>query len=137
MKPRSGIKIISLLFAVVFVSSMIGYMAGARASRKKSANTDTHTAAAFPLMQSRNNLFTGDKLSGGSQTGNITQYYVLRDDGGTLSLFCKYEDGREELYQSYDVSVDSLPESDRILLKKGIKADALSDALQLAEDYSS
>lgn len=137
MKTRLGVKIISLLFAVAFVSSLIGYIAGARTSRRKDAPGEVRTATAFPLMKSRAAFPTDKILSEYTVGSDITQYYILRDDGGVLTLFCKYSDGREELYQHYDVPVTLLPESDRELLKKGIRVDALSDALQLVEDYSS
>jgi hypothetical protein len=59
------------------------------------------------------------------------------DKDNKVSLFVRYKDGREEVYHSYDVFVPGLPERDRELLREGIFVPSLSEALSLAEDYSS
>ena len=137
MKLRFGIKLISLLFAVTFISSMVGYIVGARNSGEKSSPQKPSTAQSQPLTQYEDISSSKKPLLSNTQKNDITESYVLRENNGLLSLYSRYSDGREKLYQSYDISVSLLPKSDRELLKGGIEASTLSDALQLIEDYSS
>ena len=137
MKLRFGIKLISLLFAVTFISSMVGYIVGARNSGEKNSSQKPPEAQSQPLTQYEDISSSKTPLLSSTQKSDITESYVLRENNGLLSLYSRYSDGREKLYQSYDISVSLLPKSDRELLKGGIEASTLSDALQLVEDYSS
>lgn len=134
MKIRFGASLVTLLFVVIFISSMIGYIFGVRAMRAK----PSPQKATFPMMLTKTpSPALDDALSVITSDNTITQTYILKEKDGVVSLYSQYSDGREHLHQSYDISVNLLPQSDRELLKKGIKTDTLSDALQLVEDYTS
>ena len=60
--------------------------------------------------------------------------YTLREYEGKLAVF--RGDSRAP-YQIYDVSVSTLPEYDRTLLKEGIPADTPAQLDRLIEDYTS
>lgn len=137
MKLRFGIKLISLLFAVTFISSMVGYIVGARNSAKNSVPGNTASSSLPSPVKAEDISISQEYLPSQQQNSDITKSYVLRENDGKLSLYSKFSDGREKLYQSYDISVTFLPKSDRELLQQGIETDSLSDALQLIEDYSS
>ena len=134
---KSGsIKIIVLLFVVAFLSSSIGYVSGVRASQKDDTPKTIDTNPPFPVIDdtSQEEPLPIPELP---DDKGFTQKYVLREYNGNIALFTCYSNGEEALHDVYDVSVSLLPESDRKLLKEGIECDSLSNALQLAEDYSS
>lgn len=136
MKRHSGIFYIFLLCIIAFSASMAGYVSGVRATGQK-IRQQTRISAPSPFLQSRASFPIKDTLPIINADTEITTTYILRDNDGKLALFSKYSDGKESLYQSYDILTKSLPKSDRDLLSKGIEVSSLSEALQLAEDYSS
>lgn len=137
MKLRFGIKLISLLFAVTFISSMVGYIVGARNSTKNTSPENAASSSLPPLVNAEDISISQEYIPPEEEKPDITKSYVIREKDGKLSLYSKFSDGREKLYQSYDISVTYLPKSDRELLLQGIETESLSDALQLVEDYSS
>ena len=60
--------------------------------------------------------------------------YTLREYEGKLAVF---RGDSKAPYQIYDVSVNTLPEYDRTLLKEGIPAETSAQLDRLIEDYTS
>lgn len=60
--------------------------------------------------------------------------YTLREYEGKLAVF---RGDSKAPYQIYDVSVSTLPEYDRTLLKEGIPAETPAQLDRLIEDYTS
>lgn len=60
--------------------------------------------------------------------------YTLREYEGKLAVF---RGDSKAPYQIYDVSVSTLPEYDRTLLKEGIPAETSAQLDRLIEDYTS
>ena len=61
--------------------------------------------------------------------------YVLKETDGKVALIILNPDGKNTVYKTYDISVGTLPEADRMKLKEGIEAESLSEALLMVEDY--
>ena len=136
MKRHSGMFYIFIMCIIAFSASMAGYVSGVRATGQKTRQ-QSMLSAPSPFVQSRTPLPLESTLPVIDKDTEITTTYILRDKDGKLALFSKYSDGKESLYQDYDISTKSLPKSDRELLTRGIEVSSLSEALQLAEDYSS
>ncbi len=136
MKRHSGIFYIFLMCIIAFSASMAGYVSGVRATGQR-MRQQTRLSAPSPFVQSRAPLPIEETLPIINADTEVTTTYILRDKDGKLALFSKYSDGKESLYQDYDILTKSLPKPDRELLTKGIEVSSLSEALQLAEDYSS
>jgi len=60
--------------------------------------------------------------------------YLLREYDGELAVFRENE---TEPWKLYSVAVNSLPESDRILLRNGIPVSGEEELRRLLEDYTS
>ena len=128
MKTSNVVKLSLVVVIVAFVSSVTGYIFGARADdRKPVENPPGEVAVESTSHQNRTVVKETEKI--------VTQTYLLKETDGKLALYYKYSDGGEKLYKSYDIPVKSLPRPDRELLEKGIEVKAISEALQLIEDY--
>ncbi len=128
MKKSKGILIVSLVFLVVFLSSMTGYIFGVNADDK---------GAKIPVqnleeVKEEENTPTEQDITYGEP---VTKKYILKQQEGKIVLFQRFSDGTEKIHKKYDISVSLLPSSDRELLKDGIEAESLSEALQMIEDY--
>lgn len=130
MKTSNAVKLSAVIVAVAFVSTVTGYIFGTRADSKTN-EIPVKKEMASEIVSKEENFAPKT-----SQAPAVTKTYLLKDNGGYISLYHKYSDGKETLYKNYDIAVKSLPQSDREALKKGIEAESLSEALQLIEDYS-
>ena len=136
MKTK-GLKYGLLLCIVAFSASMIGYVSGVSASRKN-APQETFEGTSLPAkFQNVVQNAQEEMPSPPPSVQEITQTYILRESSGNIALFTRYSDGREELHNTYEVSLSLLPQADRKQLQNGIECASLSEALQLIEDYSS
>lgn len=136
MKTK-GLKYSLLLCIVAFLASLVGYVSGVSASRKQAAQKPSGEAALPANFQNVVQNVQEEKLPPLPHSQEITQTYILKENNGNIALFTRYSDGKEELHDTYEVSLSLLPESDRKQLEKGIECSSLSEALQLIEDYSS
>lgn len=136
MKRGGSAKYIIIIFFTAFFSSMAGYISGTRANSEEKTAKES---SAFSFPQEEKSLpFSAESIPLSPDAKKaVTTTYVLREKNGKLCLFSKFSDGGENLYGEYDISVKLLPASDRELLKNGIEAETLSEALSLIEDYSS
>ena len=130
MKTSNAVKLSLVVVAVAFVSTITGYIFGARANSGTEKQPVKREAAAEIVSNEEK------KVDKAPETISVTQSYLLRETDGYLVLYRKYSDGRETVYRNYDILVKSLPQADRESLEKGIEVDSLSEALQLVEDYS-
>ena len=130
MKISNTVKLSVVIVIVAFASTITGYIFGARASEKTNESV-VKKETAMEIVSKEENFVEKEpeKIS-------VTQSYLVRDNNGFVSLYQKYSDGKETLYKNYDISVKTLPQSDREALKEGIEVASLNDALQLIEDYS-
>lgn len=65
----------------------------------------------------------------------VTEHsYTVKAYDGKVAVF---EDDAETPFKITDTSIKILPEADRDILEKGIKADTLSDISRILEDYCS
>ena len=129
MKTSNVVKLSLVAVLIAFVSSVTGYLFGARADGNNRIKDNPGQAVA------ESNSPQNDAVIKETKQNVVVSSYLLRETEGTVALYYKYSDGKEKLYKTYDISVKSLPQSDRELLKNGIEVEALSDALQLIEDY--
>lgn len=130
MKTSNAVKLSLVIVIVAFTSTITGYIFGARANSKMRENS-TRNETAMEIAAKEEKVLKEEP-----KTIAVTQSYLLKDSNGYISLYHKYSDGKETLYKNYDISVKTLPQSDREALKKGIEVGSLSEALQLIEDYS-
>lgn len=130
----SGAKLTFLLCAVTFISSMAGYISGAREQQPEVHRKEADSQQ--EIMQSVSGKSAEFPLSAETDLNNKTEAFVVKEHKGNIALFIKYTNGNEELQQEYSVPVTLLPRSDREELAAGIEFKSLSDALQLIEDYS-
>ena len=63
----------------------------------------------------------------------ISDVYILKETDGKLSV---YDDNNELLYQ-YEFDVNSLPETDIEILKKGLVLNGINELRGAIEDYTS
>ena len=63
----------------------------------------------------------------------ISDVYILKETDGKLSV---YDDNNELLYQ-YEFDVNSLPETDIEILKKGLVLNGINELRSAIEDYTS
>ena len=125
--------VISVAFAVVFFSSMAGYIAGV-AENKKANEYDfppLPVSEALPVLPD----VQSTSKEPARAVKSFTESYVLKENDGRPAIFIKYANGDEELYSTFDSPVSLLPEKDREELKGGIVFDSISDALEYAEGF--
>ena len=58
--------------------------------------------------------------------------FLLGIHGGRLTL---WRDGQAHPEQIYDIRADTLPPADRILLRRGIRAETREELWQILENY--
>ena len=63
----------------------------------------------------------------------ISEVYILKETDGILGV---YNDNNELLYQ-YELDVNSLPETDIEILKKGLVLNGINELRSAIEDYTS
>lgn len=130
MKISNAVKLSLVVVVVAFTSTVTGYIFGVRANNRADEIPEKEETAAKPMSKEEKSMeIEPEEIV-------VTQTYLLKDNNGYLALYHKYSDGRETPYREYDISVQTLPQTDREALKKGIEVGSLSEALQIVEDYS-
>lgn len=130
MKTSNAVKLSIVIAVVAFISTVTGYIFGARANSKTNEEPAKKEAAA-EIVSAEEKIVEKEP-----EMITVIQSYLLRDTDGNIALYHKYSDGEEKLYKNYDIPVGMLPQSDREALRKGIEVESLDEALQLIEDYS-
>lgn len=69
------------------------------------------------------------------KNGECGEHYILKDTDGKAKVYLKKENGEEELIEETDISIDYLPETDKINMKKGIEVNGKQKLNQLIEDF--
>ncbi len=67
--------------------------------------------------------------------GSCNEHYIVRDVGGTVTVFHVLEDGTEEQYMVTDIATEYLTDTDKIEMEKGIEINGKQNLNQLIEDY--
>ena len=121
------------LFLVAFISSMTGYVLGSRyAGKKLLPEREILPEVSASVRQQLTDDTSPQKTTENEDTATT---YILREENGIIALYSKSRE-KEKLWQTYDISVKLLPQSDRNKLNEGIVLSEISEALQLVEDYS-
>lgn len=63
------------------------------------------------------------------------EHYILRDKDGQVIVYIISGDGTESEYAKTDISTEFLPETDKIELQNGIKANGKQELNQIIENY--
>lgn len=63
------------------------------------------------------------------------EHYILRDKDGQVIVYLISGDGTESEYAKTDISTEFLPETDKIELQNGIKANGKQELNQIIENY--
>ena len=133
MKSAVSLKMAVIAAGVAFVSSVTGYLFGVKAD-----NRPMRENAPVPQTENVQPLKEVVEASEESETvvkEPVTKKYVLKENGGSLTLYLVNSDGTEKEYKTYDININTLPSVDREKLTKGIEAESLSEALMMVEDY--
>ena len=133
MKIPGGFKMVAVAMVVAFVSSVTGYLFGARADNKPEPEL-VDIAKVSEAQSAGESVETSEKSISVTRK-EVPTKYILKEDGEGIALFIAGADGKENVYKTYDVNIGSLPEIDREKLKEGIESESLSEALLMVEDY--
>lgn len=63
------------------------------------------------------------------------EHYVLRSVNGLVVVYSMDDDEKEELYLVTDISIDYLPETDKISLKDGIHVYSITELNEILQDF--
>lgn len=66
---------------------------------------------------------------------NCGQHFVLREDGGKITVYKINENNEEEIYEKTEISVEYLSETDKGKISEGIKVNGIEELNQLLEDF--
>ena len=133
MQLKGHIRLAAITATVAFVSSLTGYILGVRANNGKSDNAvPTETVIREEKAVEEPEIV--EKAEENAEK-SIVKKYVLKETDGKVALIILNPDGKNTVYKTYDISVGTLPEADRMKLKEGIEAESLSEALLMVEDY--
>ena len=126
MKKISIYKLCVILCVLSFVGCFSGYISTERKKEKK-IPLQAILLPNTPLPE-----LTAEDIS---LANSVTVKYVLKEHKGGLGIFSVCSDGKEELYEVYDILASALPKADREHLASGIESSSLSEILQIVEDY--
>ena len=84
------------------------------------------------VYYSPNDTASQENLAEDPMNSRIIKNYTIRLHEGAIAIF---EDGSTVPLYTIETPVTHLPETDRLLLEAGIKAETLSEAYRLIEDY--
>lgn len=62
-------------------------------------------------------------------------HYIVKEKDGVIAIYLLDENNEENLKKETDISTKYLPEEDKELLKKGIKANSYSELQRILSDY--
>lgn len=63
------------------------------------------------------------------------EHYILKNENGKIIIYKILEDGREELYEKTEVSIDYLPQKDRESVKQGLKVNGRERLNEIIESF--
>ncbi len=124
----------AILITTTFFSSMIGYIQGVRGEKSRARNAYERVAVT-PQRENISSVSSKKNDPPVKKSEEPIPKYILKEEDGILALYLG-TDGEERLWQTYDISVSLLPESDRAQLAEGIRFESISEALQMIEDFS-
>lgn len=124
----------AILISTTFFSSMIGYIQGVRGEKSR-ARSLYERVSVTPQKEKISSVSSKENEPPVRKTEESSPKYVLKEENGILALYLN-AGGDKKLWQTYDVRVSLLPESDRAQLSSGIEFDSISEALQMIEDFS-
>ena len=67
-------------------------------------------------------------------SGECGEHFVIRDENGFLNVY-RVVDGVEEEYENTEISVEYLPETDKINFRDGLKVYGKENLSQILEDF--
>ena len=67
--------------------------------------------------------------------GSCNEHFVVKDKDGIAVVYKKQDNGKEEEYETTDISTEYLSETDKMNLKNGIEVNGIQNLNQLIEDY--
>ena len=62
-------------------------------------------------------------------------HYLIKENNGYITIYSIDDKGKEKLKEKTEIATQYLPEEDRNLLKKGIKANSSTELEQIISDY--
>ncbi len=124
----------AILITTTFFSSMIGYIQGVRGEKSRARSVYERVS----VTPQRENISSVSSKKGEptlKKSEESLPRYILKEENGILALYSG-TGSEKKLWQTYDISVRLLPESDRAQLAEGIEFSSISEALQMIEDFS-
>ena len=80
--------------------------------------------------------FTNDKVTLYKEFQGICgEHYILKDEDGKIVIFKILENGKEEVYEKTDISIDYLPVKDKENIQKGLEVNGKEKLNQLIESF--
>ena len=124
----------AILITTTFFSSMIGYIQGVRGEKSRSRYLYERVSVT-PQRENISSVSSKKNEPPVKKAEESISKYILKEQDGILALYLG-TGSEEKLWQTYDISVNLLPESDRAQLAEGIEFSSISEALQMIEDFS-
>ena len=124
----------AILITTTFFSSMIGYIQGVRGEKSRSRYLYERISVT-PQRENISSVSSKKNEPPVKKAEESIPKYILKEQDGILALYLG-TGSEEKLWQTYDISVNLLPESDRAQLAEGIEFSSISEALQIIEDFS-
>lgn len=124
----------AILITTTFFSSMIGYIQGVRGEKSRSRYLYERISVT-PQRENISSVSSKKNEPPVKKAAESIPKYILKEQDGILALYLG-TGSEEKLWQTYDISVNLLPESDRAQLAEGIEFSSISEALQMIEDFS-
>ncbi len=124
----------AILISTTFFSTMIGYIQGVRGEKSR-ARSLYERVSITPQREKISSVSSNENDLPVKKSEEAVPKYILKEQDGILALYLG-TGSEEKLWQTYDISVNLLPESDRKQLAEGIEFESISEALQIIEDFS-
>ena len=67
--------------------------------------------------------------------GSCGEHYILKDEDGKISIYKISEEGKENLYEKTNISIEYLPEKDKKAIKDGLKVNGKEKLNELIENF--
>lgn len=67
--------------------------------------------------------------------GICGEHYILKDEDRKISIYKILENGKEEIYEKTDISIDYLPINDKESIQKGLEVNGREKLNQLIESF--
>ena len=80
--------------------------------------------------------FTTEKITLYKEFEGICgEHYILKDEDGKISIYKILENGKEEIYEKTDISIDYLPINDKESIQKGLEVNGREKLNELIESF--